>query len=107
MAAKTTPTAEPDGPVPETAAAVPAPPAAELVSDSGGVFINTSQVDLVLLQPATLLKPDRVVELEYDPGHRDLRRATPAEIKAARDAEAAEQAAAEAASSTTSTGQEQ
>lgn len=68
---------------------VPAAPV-ELESDPGGVFINTGEVDLILLQPATVLKPDRVVELEYDPGHRDVRRATPEEIDAARQAEAAD-----------------
>lgn len=76
----------------------------ELVSDCPGLFVNAGLVDLVLLQPAMVLKPGRMVELEYEPGHRDLRRATDTEIEAAREAEAAEQA--DVASSTTP-GQEQ
>lgn len=91
----------------------------ELVSDTavagegdeplpGGTYINTGAVDLVLLQPPAVVKPNRVIELEFGIRHRDLRLATDAEIKAAAEAEAAEQAAAaaQAAHDTTATGQE-
>ena len=98
-----TATPQPDPAAPQAQAAQSAQ--VELESDTGGWFVNHGQVDLMLLQPATRLKPGRVIELESDPGHRDLRRATDAEIQAARDAEAAEQAAAAALAA--ETGQEQ
>jgi hypothetical protein len=84
-------------------------PAAPADLPPGGVFLNTGAVDLVLLQPPAVVKPGRVIELEFDIRHRDLRLATAAEIKAARDAEAAEQASAEAAAAaepSTAPGQE-
>lgn len=89
----------------------------ELVSDApapvevvegplpGGTYINTGGVDLVLLQPPKVLKPGRVIELEFGLRHRDLRPATDAEIKAAQQAETAEQTAAQDAAA--ETGQEQ
>lgn len=87
-------------PVPATVMVEPSP-----VLSPGGTYVNTGLVDLVLLQPATVLAPGQVVELEYDPGHRDLRLASADEIEAARETEAAEQAAT-AAPQPTTTGQE-
>lgn len=89
----------------------------ELVSDTsasaaaaeeplpGGTYINTGAVDLVLLQPAAVVKPGRVIELEFGIRHRDLRPASADEIEAAREADSAEQAAT-AAPQPTTTGQE-
>lgn len=87
---------------------LPAEAASELVSEQPVAYVNAGEVDLVLLQPPTVLKPGRVVELEYDPGHRDLRPATDGEIQASRDAEAAElEAKAQADTPAETTGQEQ
>lgn len=83
-----------------------------IVGESGCVFapprafINTGAVDLVLTQPSAVVKPGHVIELEFGVRHRDLRPATPDEIKAAADAEAAEHAAAAAEADTATSGQE-
>lgn len=64
-------------------------------SDRGGVFVNTGATDLVLISPpGGTVRPGRVITLPYTPSHRDLRAATPAEVKASADAEAAEAEAA-------------
>lgn len=73
----------------------------ELVSGDqplpGGMYVNTGEVDLVLLRPPAVLPPGQVIELEFGIRHRDLRPATAAEIAAAQDAEAAEESTASAA----------
>jgi hypothetical protein len=102
MASKTTP----DAPAPDlvedaSGAALSGPaddrPAPDAVN-GGGVFVNVGGTGLVLIDPpGGVVHPGRVVTLPYTATHRDLRPATPAEIKASAAADAADAQADQAA----------